>query len=174
MEIEVRRNTLLMAAIGAVLAILGGLGYFATPHNQDGRPVLLLPDVRAVEQYRRSASEWAIALRVLDGDLRQIQTVGGTDYDLLATSQETQQAFRQVIAIARDVDRVQPPASLIGLHDQVMATALAYLDAGIALSRWVSAPSEENRLAAEQALVRANEKLAVLEANEWLRLNREA
>ena len=65
MEIEIRRDWLTvlprlagLATVVTVLTLLVVLGYMVSPRTADGRPVLLLPDVRAVENYRRQAATW--------------------------------------------------------------------------------------------------------------------
>jgi len=58
---------------------------------------------------------------------------------------------------------------LLGLRELASASALAYVDAGVVVARWVSAPSAENRAAAQQALADAGRALSALEQNEWIR-----
>lgn len=168
MEVEVRRDVLLITAVALLLTLLGTAGYAVSPRDDAGRPVLLWPNIRAVEQYRRAVAGWAIQWRGLNSNLRDVlKAEEGTD--LLSTSQDSQKAFEQAVAMERDVNTTEAPASLIGLHDQAETMALSYMNASVAIARWVSAPSTENRAAAEQAMAEAEDKLASLEANEWLR-----
>ena len=48
MEIEIRREWLIGALVVVVVLALGAVGWWVSPRGTDGRPVLLLPDVRAV------------------------------------------------------------------------------------------------------------------------------
>ena len=47
------RSSWLMLPLALFLAVLGAL---SSPRDAQGRPLLLLPDVKAVEEYRRSMS----------------------------------------------------------------------------------------------------------------------
>lgn len=174
MEIELhpdwlrRLPRLIGLAAGITLAVLlFGLGYSVSPRAADGRPVLLLPDVRAVEIYRRQSVTWLQAWQALDTELGQI--VSGPDTaSLLDRSRQAQVDFGTAIDLARAVDGTDAPPALLGLHDQVAGTAQAYVDASVALNRWLSAPSPENRAAADQAYQTAKNNLAGLAANAWL------
>ncbi len=168
MEIEIRRETAATMAVSLLLLVFGLIGYAASPRDDADRPVLLLPDVRAVEEYRRSVSRWAERWRALDTSLQEI-VAGDASSDLLAVSRKAQRTFEQTVALAREVDAAESPASLLGLRELASASALAYVDAGVAVARWVSAPSAENRAAAQQTLADAGQALAALEQNEWIR-----
>lgn len=151
LEIEIRRDWLramprLLAIVAtlALLALFYGLGCVVSPRTADGRPVLLAPDVRAVEVYRRQAVEWRKAWRALDTDMQQILSASG-ELSLLAESGRAQDDFGTAINLARAVDGTDAPPALLGLHDQVALTAQAYVDASVALNRWLSAPTPDNR-----------------------------
>jgi len=166
-EIEIRREGLWTALIVLLLALLGGMGYGVSPQDEQGRPLLLLPGVRAVETYRRQVVGWARDWRELDGDLRAILSeVPATS--LLAQSQKAQDSFERAVELARRVERTDAPPALLGLREQVGRTATAYVDASAAVNRWLSAPSEENRTAAQQLSEQAFAMLARLAANEWV------
>ena len=51
----------------ASLVVLLGLGLFVSPRDKNNRPILLMPDVKAVEDYRRSLASWHSRLLELDG-----------------------------------------------------------------------------------------------------------
>ena len=173
LEIEIRRDRLKvmpwLLGVTAVLALaagLYGLGDAVSPRTADGRPVLLLPDVRAVEVYRRQAVAWALAWRELDAGLRAV--LGAPDSGLLEQSRQAQAGFEAAIRLARAVDAAEAPPTLLGLHDQVALTAQGYVDTSVAVNRWLSAPSPENRAVADQAYQVAAATLAQVEANAWL------
>ena len=173
LEIEIRRDRLtvmppLLATLAALalLALLYGLGDLVSPRTPDGRPVLFLPDVRAVEVYRRQAVAWALAWRDLDAGLRAVLDTPETG--LLEQSRQAQGGFERAIQLARAVEAAEAPPTLLGLHDQVVLTAQGYVDTSVALNRWLSAPSLENRAVADQAYQTASGQLAQLEANAWL------
>lgn len=54
------------------LAILLGIGWFASPRDVNNRPLLLLPDVKAVEEYRRLVNHWRDESRLVDGEIALI------------------------------------------------------------------------------------------------------
>ena len=166
MQIEVRREWVWTLLAVSLMLVLGSLGYLVTPRAADGRPVLLLPGVRAVETYRRQVVEWAQAWRELHGGMRAM--LEATDTDLLTQSQQAQSNFERAVELARRVEQTDAPPALLGLREQAAQTAAAYVDASAAINRWLSAPSEENRAAAQQLSAQASEALAQLESNEWV------
>ncbi len=166
MEIEIRREWLWALVIVAALVVLGGIGYAVSPRDEAGRPRLLLPGVRAVETYRRQVVEWAQDWHELDGHLRALLET--TDTDLLTQSQQAQSSFEQAVELARRVEQTEAPPALLGLREQAAQAATAYVDASAAINRWLSAPSGENRTAAQEIYRQASEALARLESNEWI------
>jgi hypothetical protein len=120
-----------------------------------------------VEIYRRQAAIWLQAWQTLDTDLKQSLSTADTT-SLLAQSRQAQQDFGTAIDLARAVDGTEAPPALLGLHDQVAETAQAYVDASVALNRWLSAPTPENRHAADQTYQTAASRLAQLDTNAWL------
>jgi hypothetical protein len=165
MDIELPRGLSLSATIVVLLVALIGLGVAVSPKDAHGRPVFLSPNVRAVEQYRRHALRWVGDWQALSNELHRVLEEEG---ELLAISTRAQRGFEQVIALAHDVETSEAPASLVGLRDQATATAQAFVEASLAVARWVSAPTDEHRQKAQQALTSADETLKSLEANEWL------
>src|SRR6185436_14939375 len=102
----------------------------------------------------------------LDGDLHAV--LEAKDNNLLSLSHQVQSAFDEAIALAKKVDAGESPSPLLGLHDLSTQTAIGYVDAGIATARWLSAPSQKNRIDANQALSAAGEELHTLQSNEWI------
>jgi hypothetical protein len=90
------------------------------------------------------------------------------DDELLSASTRTQRAFERAVVLAQEVDTAPAPAALIGLRDQATRTAQAFVEAGLAVSRWVSAPTLENQELVRQALAGARQALTNLEASEWI------
>ena len=92
MEIEVRREPLFVLVVSILLVLFGAVGYFASPRAEDGRPVLLMPDVKAVEDYRRAASGWSASWRELDGQMRGVMDAESNS-ELLVMSRAAQRGF---------------------------------------------------------------------------------
>ena len=149
-----------------LVILLTVLGAWASPRNELGRPLLLLPDVKAVEDYRRSINGTAAELRLLDGEIAAL--LAGKDADLFTQSRQAQAAFEHALRISQEVDVQEAPAALAGLHDVSSKTASAYLEAARLTLKWVSLPEEANQKAAESGLAQARQLLKTLEENKWL------
>ena len=166
MEIEINPRSAWWLVVLVALVGLVGLGVWFSPRATDGRPVLMLPDVRAVEIYRRDASGWAGEWRTLDENIRQ--TLEAPDTELLQRSRQAQAAFDQAVDLARRVDGQDAPASLVGLRDLAIATSSNYVNATVAVNQWLSAPTAENLAAAQSQFAVAQQSLMDLESNQWL------
>lgn len=166
MEVEIRPRTFSLVLIVGAVAVLTLLGYQASPRDETGRPVLLLPDVRAVELYRRSAVRWAGEWQEIEVSLAEVLTDDGQQ--LLRRSREAQRAFDRAVALALQVDGTEAPSALLGLQEQAMANGDAHIQASVAVARWLSAPTDENWVAAEAALEAARTAQAAFSINEWV------
>lgn len=156
----------LVASLVVIVIILGVIGWLASPVDEAGRPMLLLPDVKRVEDYRRQARTWANDLRLLDGQL--VTLLAGTG-DLLSQSREGQNAFEDSLAIAKDADVTEAPPALAGLRSMIVNTSLAYLEASRSVLLWISAPKQENYDQAVLLVQTAREQLYELEASSWIK-----
>lgn len=166
MEIEIRPGAFSLALAVIAIALLALLGYRVSPRDEAGHPVLLLPDVREVERYRRGAVHWVNEWNAIAADLDQVLAVG--DAPLLTRSRQAQRAFDRAMALAQEVDGTEAPSALLGLREQAALNSSAYVAATAAAARWLSAPTDENRATAEAVLIQAKAALAAMEANEWL------
>jgi len=155
-----------------LLPVLGllfiGLGWLASPRDAQGHPLLLLPDVKAVEDYRRAATYNAAGLRLLDGEIAAL--LQGSSPDLFTKSSQAQAAFEHALAIAQKIDVQSAPPALAGLREASAQTASTYLEASRLALRWVSLPQEPNRTAAEKELTQAQQELETLEESQWLKM----
>lgn len=155
----------LIIPFGMLLVLLGGL---TSPRDAQGRPLLLLPDVKAVEDYRRSMIDNAAGLRLLDGEIAVLLV--GQSPDLFTQSRQAQAAFQHALTITQRIDTQSAPPALDGLRQAAAQTASNYLEASRLALRWVSLPQESNRLAAENELKQAQQELQTLEASQWLQM----
>lgn len=165
MELELPRPVAAGLIFIVVLVLCGAVGYSVSPRTGEGRPILLSPDVRAIESYRRESLGWVAEWQRQADTLRAVLEDEG---DLFAVSQQAQGAFIQATELASEVEAVDPPASLIGLSEQITETANAFSSASLSVARWVSAPSAENKMNAENELAVAEHLLSKLQANEWM------
>jgi hypothetical protein len=163
-EIHIPLSTLVILAMLVLLAI-GGI---ASPRNEDGRPLLLLPDVRSVEDYRRLAREMDKQLLLVDGKIAA--TLGGDVNDLFDQTRRAQDAFEQILHISEELDRQDAPPALVGLKDDLNQTAISYLEAARLTLRWLSIPNQTNIELAQAKLADAQAKLTELEKSQWLQM----
>lgn len=146
--------------------IFSAVGYFVSPQAEDGKPILLLPEVRQMETYRRSANRWIQNFRDLHS---QIATVAANQQaDLFSQSREAQNALQQAVRLAQEIDRTAFPPSAVSLHNDLAATSITYLEAARKMMVWVGAPQETNRSQLDIAVVTARQSYETLEKNKWL------
>lgn len=150
-----------------VVVMLLVIGFLASPHDQAGHPILLLPDAKEVEDYRHSVSGWHERLRTLDAEMNTILS-GKFGGDLLARSRKAQHVLETTIQLAQEIDQHSTPAAAIPTKEMALKTVSAYLDTARAILNWVSAPKTENLRAAQQRLKQARQALAELEKSEWI------
>ena len=149
----------------AVLFII--IGVFVSPLDDLGKPVLLLPEVKAVENYRRSVQSWISELTVLDGEITHV-IAADQQGDLFTQSRSAQQTLQHAVDLAQRVDRTKIPPIGVGIHEQVLSTTLTYLESARSALQWVSAPEKENQDMATQILEEARKLKTELEGNRWL------
>jgi hypothetical protein len=154
---------------GLVIALLG-LGIFTSPRDQDNRPLLLLPDVKAMDDYRRSLVAWHISFMELDGRITRLLSAnyGG---DLFSQSSEGQKIQDATVQLLREVDQTSAPAAAASAKGLAWRAGSAYLEASRALLTWVSAPTAVNLEKAQTALDTAHGVLSELEASQWMAAN---
>jgi hypothetical protein len=149
-----------------VLIILLALGYLYSPHDRDDRPILLLPDVRAVETYRLAIVRWRGQAQSLD---MQISTIlsGRFGEDLFTRSREAQKMIDDAVRLLQNIEQQKTPTAAVPARSISIAMANAYLEAARATLLWTTAPNQENLTHAQEQLEMARRILDELEASEW-------
>jgi hypothetical protein len=142
------------------------IGAFSSPRDTHGKPLLFLPDVKSVEDYRRSMSSAIAEMQLLDGDIAAL--LSGQNTDLFTQSRQAQAAFEHALRIAQEVDVHSAPPVLDSLHGSAASTASAYLGTARLSLVWVSLPEADNHTAAENSLAQARQQLETLEESKWL------
>lgn len=163
---SVNKTEIILTVVFLLLVGFGVLGWAISPVDGDGRPMLLLPDVKAVGDYRRQAAHWAKAIRLLDGTLATV--LAGNSRDLWGQSRAAQAGFEDGLRIVQEIDGATVPPALIGLGELMSHTSLAYLEAARAVLRWVSAPDAPNLDQAFTAMESAQTLLTEVESSTWL------
>jgi len=153
--------------IGVLILALLGLGWWVSPRDTANRPILLLPDAKAVEDYRVSVSNWHGRMKALDAGMTTILS-GKFGNDLFSKSREAQKVMEAAIQLAQEVDRQDVPTAAIPAKSMLIESASAYLAASRAMLQWVTASTDENLAEAQLSLENARETLEQLEQSEWI------
>lgn len=153
--------------IALVVLALIGLGVVVSPRDQANRPILLLPDARAVEEYRSSISNWHERMNALDAQIATVLS-GKFGSDLFAKSREAQKVMDAAILLAQEIDRQDAPTAAVPARSLLIQSVSAYLTASQAMLQWVTAPNTNNLETAQQALNQARQSRKELEQSEWI------
>jgi hypothetical protein len=151
----------------SLLVIVFSLGLGISPRDRDGRPLLLLPDIKAVEDYRRSLVDWHTRLAELDG---RIARVLSNDYggDLFSQSSDGQKVLNETLQVLQEIDQTAATPAAVPARELALNAASATLGAAQSALIWVSAPTPANLSSAQQALEAAHTNLSILEASQWM------
>ena len=154
----------------SAIVILLGLGLIVSPRDKDNHPILLLPDVKAVGDYRRSLISWHDRLLELDGRIAGVlsNNYGG---DLFSQSSEGQKILSETVQLLQEIDQTETPSAAVPARDMIMLAGSASLDVSKSMLTWISAPTPANLSAAQQALAGARTTLSNLEASAWMGTN---
>ena len=163
-EEKLRKFGLILMGIAVLFTIIGA---FVSPLDEQGKPVLLLPEVMEVENYRRSAQDWVSELSVLDGEIANV-LAAQQQGDLFSQSRSAQQTLQHAVELAQEVDRAKVPPIGMGLHEQLLSTTMSYLEAARSALQWVSAQEKNNLDQATQKLADSRMMKSDLEKNQWL------
>ena len=150
----------------AALLIFGVLGWFNSPLSLDGRPVLLLPDVKRVETYRLQASRWVKQLSALEGQSAVL--LSGNRSDPLTLSRKAQRLYLDSIGLFEEVDTSLVPQVLTGVHQRIQECVQGQLEVTQNLLLWTSDPNELTHAAALTSLESLREEIAALKNNAWM------
>ena len=168
-EIQITEETLqyLGWILCGLAAIFVFIGLLVSPIDDQGRPVLLLPDVKAVEEYRKQAQNWLLEIDDLDGEVINL-LAGDQQGDLFSKSRIAQNTLEHAVKIAQEVDRCEVPLVGAGFHENFLSMVLSYLEASRAALQWISMPEEENLNQAVELFESSRQMKAELEINPWL------
>ena len=164
-EQPLQRISLILLALAVVFAVIGG---FTSPLDENGKPVLLLPEVKSFEDYRKSGRDWLDQMLVLDSEISGVLS-GENSGDLFTQSRQAQQMLQRAVNLAKEIDQVNVPAAAAGIHDQLYATSMAYLEAARLTMRWIGAPEETTKQQIGVKLEQARSGRNALKENHWLK-----
>lgn len=152
----------------ALLFVLTLIGMFYNHADDEGRPLLLLPDVWETVTYQKDAIAWQEAFKQLDNELSGLlsETQIG---DLLAQSQSAQKTLERAAQLTREIDQVPTPIAVSGLRELLVETSLDYLEASRLALRWLNVPKDEPRNEALAKLQEARQALQQLEESQWIK-----
>lgn len=150
-----------------VVIVLLAIGYIFSPRDRDNRPILLLPDVKAVEDYRVALIDWQSQTRELDSQISTILS-GRFGSDLFTTSRESQKMIDAGVMLLSNIEQKKTPTVATPARVMALRMASEYLEAARATLVWTTTPTEENLLKAQNHLASARILLSELEASEWI------
>lgn len=153
--------------IGVSLVLVTVLGWLYSPIDRTtSRPLLLIPEVKAVHDYQVKARSWISQFQLLDAEISGLLI--GPSGDLFSQSRQANQAVEAAVAQAQKIDRTQAPLALTSLHQTFNQAGLAYLEAARSALVWVSTPSAEQLATAKANLEKARQQVDQLSQSEWL------
>lgn len=154
-----------LAGIG--LVVLTVLGWLNSPIDRaSGRPLLLVPEVKAVHDYQANARVWLNRFQSLDAEIAGllVEPTG----DLFSRSSQANQTVENAVSLTQRIDRTQAPLSLTSLQGAFKQAGLTYLEAARSALIWVSTPSAEKLADAQAKLQTARQQVEQLKQSEWL------
>jgi len=143
------------------------IGMIVSPCDQEGKPVLLLPEVKALEDYRRSSQRWLRELSFLDGEITNMLSATPNG-DLFSQSKGAQNMLQHAFQLVQQVDRTHVPTLWMGFQDQMLSISMSYLETARSTLRWVSLPEKSNLELAIQQLADSRKLKTDLESNPWM------
>jgi len=163
-EEKLRRLGWILLGLAVVFTIIGA---FVSPSDGQGKPVLLSPEIKDVEEYRQSAKGWISELTILDGEIANILSAQQQG-DLFSQSRSAQQTLQHAVTLAQEVDQGKVPPIGVGLQEKMLSTTMSYLEAARGALQWISVPEQKNQGQAIQILEDARQLKSELENNKWL------
>jgi hypothetical protein len=163
-EERLQRIGLIILALAVAFAVIGG---FTSPLGENGKPILLLPEVKAFEDYRRSGQGWLEQMVVLDTEINGVLASDNSG-DLFTQSRQAQQMLQHAVNLAKDIDQAIVPAAAAGIHEQLYAASMAYLEVSRLTMCWVSAPDNAQKEQIMTKIGQARQARITLEDNPWL------
>jgi hypothetical protein len=166
MSTEITLPKWLWILLPLVLIVVLGLGI--SPRDKAGRPLLLSPEVKAVEDYRRSLVGWHTQLAELQGRIARLLS---NDYggDLFSQSSDGQRVLNETLQVLQAMDQTATTPAAIPARELALNAASATLSAAQLALVWVAAPTPANLSSAEQALAAAQAEMTLLEASQWMK-----
>ena len=159
-EIEIPRNLVKGLVVVLLTLGIGVLGWWVSPLDAQGRPMLLSPRMVSMRRYYRLVQDWHRRLRDVHRDLESL--LQGEHDSLLARTRRLDGVFLRIGRVYQDWRENPAPPALDALSRQVEDTVLAYREAARAMSEHLSRPSDETRRKAQETLERAKTLLEVL------------
>lgn len=153
--------------IGLSLLVFSLIGYVVSPRDKDGLPILLLPEVKSFGDYQQSVKSWIVQINNLDSEISSVLT-GTTQGDLFSQSHQTQTMLQHAVDLVKEIDQVKVPVAASGLHEQLYATALSYLETARLVMRWVGAPETATKEQINQKILQVRDMKSALEKSQWI------
>ena len=143
-----------------VLLVISGvllLGYFSSPLDDHGRPLLLTPRLAQIVVYQHNVHRWTDQLKNIHASLTKV--LSRSDAGLFEQDQEVNRLYGDLLRLREEVDGTKVPLTMESLQ-LMMQSALDESSTAVqATATWVGEPTAANHLQAEAALETASESL---------------
>jgi len=167
-EVEVSRGFLRSLFLSLTVIGLTVLGVFSSPRAEDGRPMLLTPQLARVIRYQRTAQKWILRIEEVNAELAAI--LEQTPTDLFSQDQGINRVYGWLVALREEMDGTEVPPTLENLHTRLTDLLAGYLDATSWTAQWASEPTEENHFTAIESWYAASRQLQAILGNPWLQV----
>lgn len=145
---------------------MAALGYFVTPRNVEGKPLLLTLRLMQIAAYQREVHAWTDTLKEVSEGLDEI--LAGHSTDLFAQDNRVNQLHGRLLNLRAEVEGMDVPPTLENLHALIGETVDAYILATTQTTAWVGEPTDANSASAAEALVQADARLERIFQNPWV------
>ena len=159
-EVEIPRGILSTVLVLVLTLGVGLLGWWVSPRDAQGRPMLLSPRVASMRRYYRLSRAWYREIAQVHHDL--VSLLQEDQGSLLVQTKRLDGVFLTIGQVYQAWKKTPPPPALDALARQVEKTVLAYRKAAQATSEYLSRPGDDTRAQALKALQTAKTELDAL------------
>ena len=156
MELEFSRRSLYAIGGVIILTLLALLGRAITPIDGDSQLLVLSPSYVATVRYLKTAQGWLDRIAEIGADLAEVIEAQG---NIHTQGRDAERAFEKALSVAKEVRQGKAPPALASLQAALTRSAHACIQAARAALLYVSAPSDENQQAVNEALDTARSEL---------------
>lgn len=166
MEIEISQKTLSWLLSILAIVIFSIIGVIVSPRKEDGTPMVLSPELARINQYVDDAANWAADMRQTEKELSRLLAV--TSNDIFSQTKDANQVYGDMQRVQSQIDQSRIPPTLEGLHELLVQTSVAHIEAVRAITIVINEPSDLRKNEAASLLEIAIANLNRVYTNPWL------